>query len=317
MAKKNFFIVKEEEIDQRLDKFLFKKIKNITYPKVQKMIRKGYFKVNLEKKKPNYKIESKDKIYYSQSFEPEEKRVIDYRHIYKKEIEDIKKNIVFQDQNILVFNKPHGISVQGGSKIRFNIDAVLKYMSIENDHLRLVHRIDKDTSGLLLIAKSKHIAKEISKKFKDNAVNKIYLSLCHGIPKIKQGTISHSLVKSKIKGREIMIIDKESKKKAITFYKLLESRNGLSLLKIIPKTGRTHQIRAHLKSCKIAILGDKKYATEEATGFYKRSNSIKMHLHSFKLDFILENKKYYFKANLPKHFLETLKKNKFDTKDYD
>ena len=188
---------------------------------------------------------------------------------------------------------------------------VLKHICQDNKELKLVHRIDKNTTGLLLIAKSKRIAKKLSDLFKESKVFKVYWSICIGKPQKKSGYIKHPLIKSRIKGKEIMIIDNNKNKKAETFYKVIQYKKGLSLLHLEPKTGRTHQIRAHLKALDIPILGDNKYTTEETLKNKNFSNHRKMHLHSRQLIFNLENKEYNFKANLPKDFLITLKEYEF------
>ena len=167
--------IKREDIGVRLDKILSKKFYGLNYVKIQKLIRVGFFKVNNRKVKANYKVNVYDKIQYNNKSinENKSKKDISSNLIkYKKKIDDIKKNIIFEDNFLLVINKPNGIPVQGGNKVSFNIDLILLLLSKNNIPLRLVHRIDKNTSGILLLAKSKEVAQNITMLFKANKVKK-------------------------------------------------------------------------------------------------------------------------------------------------
>ena len=146
-----FLDIKQEDIGIRLDKILLKKFKSLSFIKVQKLIRVGFFKVNNRKVKADYKVNVSDKIQYSKYAINENKSKKDISKIlikYEKQIADIKKNIIFEDDFLLVINKPHGIPVQGGSNVNFNIDLILPILCENNSSIRLVHRIDKNTSGI-------------------------------------------------------------------------------------------------------------------------------------------------------------------------
>ena len=317
MYEKSVLIVKKENEKERLDKFLLRSFKNISFAKLQKLIRKGYIKVNSKKKKSSYKIQTNDKVLLSVDLNIKKAEVDEFKEMYKKEIELLKKKIIFEDKNILVLNKPHGIPVQGGTKIKFNIDLILKHITNDNSETpKLVHRIDKNTSGLLIVAKSKDIANKLSILFKTNKICKTYLSICKGIPDRMQGKIKLALEKNKINGREIMVVDNNKKSKpSETIYKVIKSNNNLSFLMLKPKTGRTHQIRVHLKEIGIPILGDQKYSISKPNK-NNRDRTHTMHLHSRSISFYLEEKKYNFKAELPDYFIRTLKENQFKIEKY-
>ena len=299
MSKSNFLQVDFNDIGVRLDKFIFKKFSNISYSIIQKNIRMGLFKVNGSRKKSNYKLSYLDKIYYSDNFlliEEKEKK------IYKnKDIKiDLRKSIIFEDNNIIILNKPYGVPVQGGSKINFSVDDALSFLCTEKQTLKLTHRIDKNTTGLLIIAKNKEIAKKITELFRENKIKKTYWALVKGKPKNKTGCITEAIYKTKVNKREKMKILQNKEKNSITFFKTIESKNGLSLLEVYLNTGRTHQIRVHLLSENCPILGDNKYNIFNKEENKSKENNYKMHLHAKSISFELKNKKYTFEANF--HF---------------
>ena len=301
--------IKKEDLGIRLDKILLKKFNNLSFIKIQKLIRIGFFKVNNRKVKSNYKIDLDDKIQYSNNSISENKFRKDTSSIlikYKKQIADIKKNIIFEDNFLLVINKPHGIPVQGGNNVNFNIDLILPVLCENNSSIRLVHRIDKNTSGVLLLAKSKKVAQNITMLFKENKIKKKYLTIVEGTLTKRTGKITLPVKKKKIAGMEKMIVDPNSNKKAENSYKVIDSKKGLSLLEVYPETGRKHQIRVHLQSINHPILGDNKY--NKTNDDNKEVSSKKMHLHAKEIQFVFNNNKYFFKASLPNFFKETIKK---------
>ena len=310
--------IKKEDIGIRLDKILLKKFNSLSFIKIQKLIRIGFFKVNNRKVKSNYKVNEADKIQYSNNSINENKFKKDISSIlikYKKQIADIKKNIIFEDNFLLVINKPYGIPVQGGNNVNFNIDLILPILCENNSSIRLVHRIDKNTSGILLLAKSKEVAQNITMLFKENKIKKKYLAIVEGKLTKIIGKITLPVTKKKIAGMEKMVVDPYSKEKAETSYKVIDYKKGLSLLEVYPKTGRKHQIRVHLQSINHPILGDNKY--NKTNNDNKEVSNEKMHLHAKEIQFVLNNNKYFFKASLPNFFKETIKKINIENTTYE
>ena len=310
--------IKKEDIGIRLDKILLKKFNSLSFIKIQKLIRIGFFKVNNRKVKSNYKVNEADKIVYSNNSITENKFKKDISSIlikYKKQIADIKKNVIFEDNFLLVINKPYGIPVQGGNNVNFNIDLILPILCKNNSCIRLVHRIDKNTSGILLLAKTKEVAQNITMLFKENKIKKKYLAVVEGKLTKKIGKITLPVTKKKISGIEKMVVDPYSKEKAETSYKVIDYKKGLSLLEVYPKTGRKHQIRVHLQSINHPILGDYKYNSTNNDN--KEVSNEKMHLHAKEIQFVLNNNKYFFKASLPNFFKETIKKINIENTTYE
>ena len=314
-SKINLYTVKVEDVGNRIDKFFLNKNSQLSFSVIQKKIRIGYIKVNNLKVKANYKIQEKDIIQFGKSinFINEAKNDTSIKKIYSEEIARIKEKIIFEDNDLVALNKPSGIAVQGGSKIKLNIDLILPYLIESNEKLRLVHRIDKFTSGILILAKTKEASRKITKLFKENKVKKKYWAIVLGTPKKEKGNIVLPLNKKFISGQEKVVVDHDSEKYAETYYNIKEKTEKLSLLEIVPKTGRTHQIRVHLQSIEKPILGDYKYYNRSDKVKYKEK--VNMHLHAKELNFNLEGKDYSLSASLPEYFKKTLIekfRNKYD-----
>ena len=310
--------IKQEDIGIRLDKILLKKFNSLSFIKIQKLIRVGFFKVNNRKVKANYKVSASDRIQYSNKSVNENVSKKDISKIaikYKSLVDEIKSNIIFEDNFLLVINKPYGIPVQGGSNVNFNIDLILPLLCKDDIHLRLVHRIDKNTSGVLLLAKSKEVAQNITMLFKENKIKKKYLTIVEGKLTKRIGKINLPLRKKKISGIEKIIVDPDSKEKAETSYKVIDCKKGLSLLEVYPKTGKKHQIRVHLQNINHPILGDNKYNKVKKNN--QETSSEKMHLHAKEIQFILNNNKYFFNACLPNFFKKTIKKINIENTAYE
>ena len=305
-SKINFYTVKSEDVGNRIDKFFHRRNLQLSFSVIQKQIRIGFIKVNNLKVKAHYKIQEKDIIQYgiSINFANDIKKDYSIKKIYSEEIARIKEKIIFEDNLLVALNKPSGIAVQGGSKIKLNIDLILPYLIESDERLRLVHRIDKFTSGILILAKTKEASRKLTKLFKENKIKKKYWAIVLGTPKKEKGNIILPLNKKFILGQEKVVVDHDSEKYAETYYCIKEKTEKLSLLEIVPKTGRTHQIRVHLQSIKKPILGDHKYYT--SIDKVKCKKKINMHLHAKELNFSLEGKDYSLSASLPQYFKKTL-----------
>ena len=166
---------------------------------------------------------------------------------------------------------------------------------------RLVHRIDKDTSGILVLARTRQIAQLLTKLFSEHKIKKEYLAVSEGVPEGKRGKFNFPLIKKNVSGQERVCVDFSKGLPSITHYEVLESKNNYSLLKLSPISGRTHQLRVHCAHIKCPLLGDKKY------GFSGKERK-KLHLHAFQIEIPIYGKTIRLKASLPIHIQETLKK---------
>ena len=249
-------------IGYRLDKFVAENLTNISRSKIKSLIEKGLITVNKFKKDPDYKLELNDKISINQKSEESSKLLG----------EDIKLNIVYEDEDILIINKPAGLVVHpgAGNKSGTLVNALIHYcgnsLSTIGDSSRpgIVHRIDKDTSGLLVIAKNDAAHLNLAKQFEEHTINRKYIALCWGKLKPTAGKLV-SLISRSNKNRIKMMSSKIKGKEAITNYKTIETyfdKKGdtyASLVECKLETGRTHQIRVHLTEKGNSIIGDKVY----------------------------------------------------------
>ena len=281
--------VSEEYSNTRLDKWIKIIYSSFRQNDIEIALRKKKIKVNEKKIKSNHRIQIDDQISISSEYRNLKKeKKYHFNRNSKKEIDEM---IIYQDDELLILNKPPGIAVQGGTKIKKSIDTLLK-SSFKSLKTRLVHRLDKDTSGILIIALNRQIANHMSYLFREKEITKNYWSL--NVGKLKKGK---GVINKKIKKKNSKTYDK-----ALTEYNnYMIINNNLNFLIFKPITGRNHQIRIHSKELGIPILGDKRYGNVE--------DSEKLHLHSRSVEFCHPNgNKMFFEAELPKHMREKWKK---------
>ncbi|NRA74005.1 MAG: RluA family pseudouridine synthase [Rickettsiales bacterium] len=274
---------------------------SLNYTLIQKLIRKSDIKVNAQKISQNYKLSNGDivTIYTTINTQKSITRKIDPQ-LHSQLLKQIKKSIVFKDNNIIVINKPYNVATQGGSKIKISIDDILNDLKFDYTiSPRLVHRLDKHTTGLLILARTKQIAILLTKYFKNNSIEKKYLAVTIGTPKNKTGIIESQITK----------LGKQDFKNAITHYKITKSNPNtkMSLIEFKPVTGRTHQIRIHAaKDLQCPIISDTKYGQNTILAKIVE-NKLHLHASEIKIKNVL-GKNYSLKAPLPAHMQSTIKK---------
>ncbi|MFW2487617.1 RluA family pseudouridine synthase [Clostridium chromiireducens] len=298
--EKNIFIVDEKDKGIRIDKYLSEVFDDKSRSFIQGLIEKESIKVNNKIQKSNYKLKPYDEIEVLLS-EPE---------ILKVDPEDIPLTILYGDKDIVVVNKEQGMVVHPapGNYNGTLVNALLfhcKDLSSINGVIRpgIVHRIDKDTSGVLVIAKNDEAHNKLSEQLKDHSMKREYYALVEGRIKNDNGTINKPLARNKKDRLKIAVV--EGGKNAITHYEVLERYNGYTLIKCILETGRTHQIRVHMSSIGFPLVGDPLY------GFKKQKFKLKgQMLHAKTLGFIHPSKNEYmeFTTELPQYFEEILNK---------
>lgn len=305
----------------RIDKFLMDRLPNATRSKLQACIKDGFVKVNDEDVKPNYKVRPGDVITVELPEPPRDTEVVP---------EDIPLNIVYEDEHLLVVNKEAGMVVhpayQNWSGTLVNALAYhfqnLPEMEGNEGRPGLVHRIDKDTSGLLVIAKSEKAMTGLAKQFFDHSIERTYLAIVWGEPAEESGTININLGRS-LKDRRITVPyeDESIGRHAITHYKVLETLRYVSLLQCNLETGRTHQIRAHMKHLGHTLFNDATYGGDKilkGTPFSKYKQFVencfkilpRQALHAKSLGFIhpITKKQMQFDSDLPEDFEAVLEK---------
>ena len=280
--------------DQRLDKYLKRQFSNLTQSFIEKNLRKKNILVNDKTAKSNCIVKKNDLIKIKNFNENTYQKFI-IKKPEKKINKILKKNfensILYENENFLVIDKWFGIATQGGTNVNISIDTIIKSIS---PNYNLVHRLDKETTGLLIIAKNLKYTKIFGDLFKTQKLKKIYLALCDGKPRMKESLVD-LLINSK---------DKTKKIKTNTFYKMLSNKQKYSLIQFNPKTGKKHQLRLVAKNLGCPIVGDLKYNLNQV----KQKENLK--LNAFKLEFVIGKDKYSFKSRLPKDFVDFLISNK-------
>ncbi len=293
---KQIIIISDQDHNSRIDRWLKTKYK-LPYLLVQKGLRTGKVKVNGKKVDSAYRLQQDDKVeIHDLDINIEENKPLSEQELELLKL--IQQRVVFEDDNILVINKPYGIAVQNGSKVKVSIDTILSRLRPEAS-LRLVHRLDRYTTGVLVLAKTKDTARELLKIFSAHQIEKKYLAVLSGVLSKKTGVIKSFMAKG-IRDNFESMVEAEDGKEAITNYQLVDSNHleKISLVEFSPVTGRTHQIRVHAsQNLGCPVLGDSKYGD--------RGNQ-KMHLHSLVTKFVMHGKKYVLEAKLPDHLLKTL-----------
>lgn len=252
----------------RIDKFLCKKF-DIAFAVAQKLLREGKVKINNCKTSPSYKILPNDLIHISANL-TNRTSVAQFKPIISsKKSQNFWKNIVFEDENLLAINKPSGLASQGGSGIDISVADFAKLKNYQ-----LVHRLDKDTSGLLLLAKNSKTADLLTEKFKTKEIHKTYLALVCGVVRKERIIIKIPLAKKLLGKNEKVMPDYENGKPAITELKTIRVQKKFSLVELSPITGRTHQLRVHCKEIGHPIVNDVKYGGLASLVFKNESGAL-------------------------------------------
>ena len=276
----NNVAIDADYVGTRLDRYLRRLYPIITQGTIEKSLRNGLIKINNQRTKANHRIKEQDNLAihqviidnYSSKNSERKKFTQDEKALSQKILNDY---LIFSSDDIIIIDKPQRIAVQGGSKISLSIDSALEYINYDKKNsYKLVHRLDKNTSGLLIIAKNYSSARKITEAFKNNSISKTYIAILSGKLKTSQGEISNYIKKIGDKCCETNQAV-EGSKRAHTYYKLLKSANNLSMVEYKPLTGRMHQLRLHSQLLDSPILGDIKYGGTK----HKR-----MFLHAFKIE---------------------------------
>ena len=254
--------IPEKEHGTRLDRCVRRLLGQLNQSLLEKFLRSGMILLDGKKAKSSTKVSTGQELKYSQKLifdKPYQvKKISENDETYYKNL--FKKIFIKETSEYIAINKPSGLAVQGGSNQKFHVDDMIKCISTDNVSLKLVHRIDKDTSGLLLLAKENKVAKKFTSFFKDRKIIKTYLAIVSPCPNDDRGAIDLPLSKSGTKDYQRMSVDQNMGKRAITEYKVLDKIGSrVALVALFPKTGRTHQLRVHLEYINAPIVGDNKY----------------------------------------------------------
>ena len=294
------YTVVDDYNDSRLDRWFKQNVINLPHSLIEKIIRQNKIKVNKRRTKSSYRLQSGDliEIYDISKFKPidKEKKI---KYIPKKSELGVYDDYIIEDnENFIIVNKPSGIAVQSGTKSFKNLIDILKNtIYFENSKPYIVHRLDKETSGILIIAKNRKFAQLFTSLFRIRKIHKIYLALVYGKINNSVKTLRDELVYYEN--------NKKISQKAISNLKTIKSNEGYSLLELNPITGRKHQLRKQLLNIGNPIIGDDKYFLKDR----KRIKTKNLMLHAYKIKFMINNVQYNFKAKYNELFENFLNKN--------
>ena len=272
------------DADMRLDRWFQKQFPHVGHGKLSKLLRTGQIRLDGKRCKAGDRLSAGQDLRLPPLPEPGELPPPAEAKGWTpsaRDLDDLAERVLHLDEAVLVLDKPAGLAVQGGTGTQRHLDAMLDGLRFGSDERpRLVHRLDRDTSGVLLLARTRHAAKALAKSFKSREAEKTYWALVVGKPEIPEGLINLPLLKKGGQGGERVQVDHEEGQPASTAYRILDSAaRTASWLELFPQTGRTHQLRVHCQAIGHPILGDGKYGGSQA--FPDKKNIAKrLHLHA-------------------------------------
>ena len=309
MAAVEFALVDEKDDDIRLDRWFQRHYSDLKHGMLERLIKNKNIKLNKAKTTAGTHVHTGDEIRIP-PLEAPKKQDTPLR-LSKKDIQMMQKLVIYKDDEIIILNKPAGLAVQGGTKTTHHIDGLLDALRFEKDEKpHLVHRLDKETSGVLVLARSANIAAKLTNAFKTRAVHKVYWAVVSGKPQLLSGKIDAPLTKAQDK----VVVDFNHGEKAISVYEVIDSAGKkASWLALSPLTGRTHQLRVHLTEIlKTPILGDEKYGKKSLSGM---GAGLHLHARAIEIKNPKSGKIIQAIAELPMHMKKTFHLLGFDEKD--
>lgn len=292
--------VKDSDDGMRLNRWFLKYYPQLPLSRLQKLLRTKQIKVDGKKAETSLKLAAGQEVRLPPLDDAVD--VVKPRGLSEKDRAFMLSLVIYKDDKIIVLNKPSGLAVQGGTNTSRHVDGMLEALRFDRDeNPKLVHRIDKDTSGILVLARDRASAEVLTKAFRERDLHKTYLALVRGVPGKDRGEIKAALEKI----GEKSIVTAEGKK-AVTGYEVLDTAGKqFALVAALPITGRTHQIRAHMAYIGCPIVGDDKYFGSRRERYANLSD--KLHLHAYKIDLSeIYNKKLVVRAGLPDYFKQDL-----------
>lgn len=293
-----------EDDGQRLDNYLLKHLKGVPKSHIYRIVRGGEVRVNKKRAKPNARIQSGDLIRIPPIRISEPKAVFVGASLTKT----LERIIVHEDAGLLVVNKPSGIAVHGGSGLSLGIIEALRETRKDIPYLELVHRLDKDTSGILLLAKKRSVLRAIQALLESRQIKKTYWALLtHRWEGPKKRLVDVALEKNTLKSGERVVKVTDDGKASETEFRLLENYQQACWVEALPKTGRTHQIRVHSAHMGHVIVGDGKYGSLAGDVEGIDNHNRRLFLHARSIEFELNGIKHSFQAELDEPFAATIK----------
>ena len=275
------YVVDEEYQNTRLDNCLISKLKGLPRSKIYSIIRKGEVRVNGSRSKPDRRLKLNDVI-----------RIPPYRKEEKplntpsnSLISLLKESIIYNNDSVLILDKPSGIASHGGSGLKLGLIEAVRQIDSKFKNAQLVHRLDRGTSGCIVLSLKRSVLRRLNTEMREGRVEKKYLAVVEGKWPHKEVCISSNLKKNQLRSGEREVVETPDGKSSTTEFKLLESNKNLSLLECSLLTGRTHQIRVQTSNEGFPVVGDNKYGNNETNKFYRKKGINRMLLHAKEINF--------------------------------
>jgi len=309
--------IRDEDADMRLDRWFRRHFPGLNHVQLEKLLRTGQVRVDGGRVKAAHRLVAGmvvrvpplDDRAAATPEERQHQRAPEPKPMKPNEIAQLQALVLYRDKDVIAINKPHDLAVQGGTNTVTHLDGMLDALKFDaTERPRLVHRLDKDTSGVLLLARSAKSAAWLAAAFREKTAHKTYWAVVAGVPRPHQGRIDMPVGKAQVGSREKMAVDEEEGRRAITYYTVIEqAAQKAAWLALLPVTGRTHQLRVHCTEIGTPILGDGKYGGEAAllTGL---EHARKLHLHARSISLKRpDGKTLTVTAPLPPHMQTTWK----------
>ncbi len=271
------FEISEDQAGQRIDNFLLNYLKGVPKTRIYKMLRKGEVRISGGRIKPPYRLQAGDLIRIPPVHQKPQK---EGPSASLNDVKRLEQAIIYESKRLIVINKPAGIAVHGGSGLSFGVIEAMRSLRSELPYLELVHRLDRATSGCLMIAKRRSTLRYLHLQLRERQINKTYHAVVAGHWPEKLTRVDFALQKSVIKSGERISVVSDSGKASLTHFKLLKDMSQSSLIEARPATGRTHQIRVHCAASGHPICGDSRYDINSQSPFSDR-----LYLHAYSLEF--------------------------------
>lgn len=276
-----------EAADMRLDRWLQKRFAGLSHIQVEKLCRKGQIRIDGSRVKANARLEIGQSVRIppiNTDDAPPPRTGNAPLKLTERKIQEVQAMVLHRDDAVIVLNKPPGLAVQGGTNQGQHLDGLLDALCFDGERPKLVHRLDKDTSGVLVLARSDVAARRLTEAFRHHDTRKEYWAVTAGVPEVHEGEIRAPLSKQGGIGHERVGVDEKDGKQATTLYAVVEAAHKQAAwVTLWPLTGRTHQLRVHMTLTGAPILGDGKYGGPEARLDIDGVDSRKMHLHAHRI----------------------------------
>lgn len=295
MSQVRFIEVPADYEGQRLDNFLIRELKGVPKTRIYRALRKGEIRVNKGRVKGDYRVAAGDRVRIPPLRVTEQDQSTT---VPKRWARLLDENLVYEDDGLWVLNKPSGLAVHGGSGLSVGMIECLRQLAPGERFLELVHRLDRDTSGCIMVARKPGVLKELHRLLREDKVDKRYLALVQGRWSPSRHFVEAPLQKNTLQsGERIVRVDREGKA-ARTEFAVVERLDGATLVEAKPVTGRTHQIRVHAQQAGHPILGDEKYGDREANARAAKLGLKRLFLHAASLEFRLGDRRLRIEAPL-------------------